>query len=104
MSRGWRFWHWPEFLHGKGHAYYDSAEAKELYAKQLIALSEKVFWRLFAPLLGYYLKLQDVGIPQLAIGTIVILCTGLYFRHQGLRIIDELKTKKLTIVVTEAER
>lgn len=104
MSKGWKVWKWPQFLHGKGHDFYQSEEAKELYAKQLLSLSEKLFWLLFAPLLGYFLKPNEVDLLSLALGVFVILCLGLFSRHQGLRIIDELKTKKIKIEVSGFSR
>lgn len=104
MAKELKFWRWPQFLHGKGHSFYESEEAKELYAKQLLSLSEKIFWLLLAPLLGYYLKPQEIDIFMLGTGGTAILTVGLYFRHQGLRIIDELKTKKIKIEVTNVNR
>ncbi len=100
MKKGWKFWKWPQFLHGRGHDFYESEEAKELYGKQLLSLSEKAFWLLLAPALGYFLRPNEIDLRLLSIGEFFILCAGLYLRHQGLRIIDELKTKKIKIEIT----
>lgn len=90
----WKAWN---FLHGKGHDYYDSKEAKEAFAKQLISLSEKTFWVLIAPFLGYFLDPSKVDLLGVAISSTAMLLIGLYFRHQGLQIIDDIKTEKIKI-------
>lgn len=104
MSSIWKVWKWPEFLHGKGHNFYKSEEAKEIYAKQLISLSEKVLWLLLAPIFGYFLQPDSFEQLQMGIASTAILCVGLYFRHQGLRIIDEIKTDKIKVFVSNENR
>ncbi|WP_421621134.1 hypothetical protein [Alkalilimnicola ehrlichii] len=92
----WRAW---RFLHGRGHHYYVSREAKRIYGMQLISLSEKVFWFTLAPLLGYFLRLEEVSPIPVAIGALTIICSGMYLRHQGLLIIDQIETKEINIEV-----
>lgn len=95
--RDCKFWRWPEFLHGNGHKFYDTEAAKELYGKQLVTLSEKLFLSAIAPFAGYFIDPIKFNIILTAISVIAITCVGLYFRHQGLRIIDELESGKIKI-------
>lgn len=92
-------WHMPTFLHGKGHDYYDSKEAKMLYGKQLISLSEKIFWAMITPFLGYFLNPEKVDILLVGFVSLAFLTIGLYFRHQGLKIVDQLELNKIKIVI-----
>ena len=104
MPKIFKVWRWPQFLHGQGHSFYQSKEAKELYAKQLISLSEKIFWLLFAPLFGYFLNPEQINIIMLGVAILVLLCIGLYLRHQGLKIIDDLQTRKIAIEIPTNSR
>ncbi|GAA6183778.1 hypothetical protein NBRC116595_10260 [Aliiglaciecola sp. NS0011-25] len=84
------------FLHGKGHQNYKSKAAKNLYALQLISLSEKVLWVMFAPFASFLFNSVKVPIFLACIMSLVFLVVGLYFRHEGLNIIDEIETKDIS--------
>lgn len=98
MKRAWKFWKWPEFLHSEGHKFYESKEAKEIYAKQLISFSEKIFWLAFAPVFGLLIKPEKFNLAHVGFAVFFMIGCGLFLRHQGLRIIDEIKTKKIEII------
>ncbi|MQX52472.1 hypothetical protein [Alcanivorax sediminis] len=92
-----KFWKWPKFLHGSGHDYYEHQETKELYGRQLLNLSEKLLWAMFAPFLALAVNPEKLDIIVVASGSLGIFLSGLYLRHQGLKIIDESKCGKLKI-------
>lgn len=94
-----RPWDWWKFLHGKGHCFYLSREAKELYGRQLISLSEKLFLFMFAPFFGFFLNLEDVNLVATMLGALSLALGGLYLRHQGLLIIDQIKTREIEVEV-----
>jgi hypothetical protein len=100
LKKGLRVWKWPEFLHGRGHDFYDGKQAKELYGKQLVSLSEKVFWAMLAPIFGFFLNPEAIDLKLVMYATGVFLSVGLYFRHQGLKIIDELDGGKIKIITS----
>ncbi|WP_257285475.1 hypothetical protein [Endozoicomonas sp. SESOKO1] len=102
MKKEKKFWHMPQFIHGKGHDFYDSKEAKQLYAKQLVSLSEKVFWAMIAPFFCFFLNPEKVDVCLVACSSLIFLLIGLYFRHQGLKIIDELELEEIEIVVPKS--
>ncbi|AKX51336.1 hypothetical protein AKN92_07385 [Thiopseudomonas alkaliphila] len=94
MSKGWKFWHWFKFLNGKAYTIYKSDEAKELYGKQLISLSEKVFLGILLPLMSYFFTPEKAELIVVIIAATSIFICGIYLRHKGLCIIDEINLKK----------
>ena len=90
-----RPWDWWKFLHGKGHCFYQSREAKELYGRQLVSLSEKLFLLIFAPFFGFFLNIEDVNLLAIILGALSLALGGLYLRHQGLLIIDQIKMQEI---------
>ena len=91
LSASWRF------LHGTGHRFYLSKKAKELYGRQLVSLSEKLFLFMFAPFFGFFLDIEEVNLLAIILGALSLALGGLYLRHQGLLIIDQVKTKEIQI-------
>jgi len=87
-----------EFLHGRAHHHYQSEEAKRLYAAQLISLSEKLLWLMLASFLPFFLSPSPQSLILLSISAFVFLMSGLYLRHGGLKIIDEINTGEIEII------
>ncbi len=90
-----------EFISGKAHRRYVSEEAKRLYAKQLVSLSEKSFWLALAAFLPFFLKPSTVNVVMLAVASCAFIWVGLVFRHTGLKIIDEISTGKIEIITNK---
>ena len=95
LKRCTRIREWWKFLHGKGHCFYLTREAKELYGRQLVSLSEKLFLLIFAPFFGFFLNLEGVNLMAVILGALTFALGGLYLRHQGLLIIDQIRTQEI---------
>lgn len=81
------------FSHAEGHKHYKSKAAKQKYADQLLSLSDKCFLAIIAP--AFSLPLSDDNLANFFVFMImatVFFTGGLYFRHEGLLIHDELIT------------
>ncbi|QIL90516.1 hypothetical protein GNX18_12675 [Microbulbifer sp. SH-1] len=92
---------WAQFLHGSGHNYYEHQETKELYGKQLLSLSAKLLWAMFAPFLALAVNPEKFDPIYFAAASLGLFISGLYLRHQGLKIIDECKCGKFEIYTGE---
>lgn len=99
IEKNWK--NWLAFLHGKGHEFYKTKAAKELYGKQLISLSEKMLWAMIIPFLGYLIEPDNVPIVSVASSSLIFFLIAMYFRHQGMKIIDGLESNKIPIYVPE---
>ena len=78
------------FSHGEGHKHYKSKAAKQKYADQLLSLSEKCFLAIIAPAFGLPLSDKYGAFFAFTAMAVVFFIGGLYFRHEGLLIYDEL--------------
>lgn len=78
------------FSHGEGHNHYKSAKAKRKYADHLLKLSEKSFLAILAPAFSLPLSDKADTFIVFVILSTVFFSGGLYFRHEGLKIYDNL--------------
>ena len=81
----------------RGHVNYTSRRAKEEFAKQLISVSEKIFLGTLLPLFGYMLDSSKVNLCFLIPATLVFALFGMYVRHQGLKVLDDIEEKRIQI-------
>jgi len=84
-------------LTAQGHEIYSSRRAKEEFAKQLISVSEKVFLGTLLPLFGYMLDPSKVNIGFLIVASFAFAICGMYVRHQGLKVLDDLEANRIQI-------
>ena len=87
-----------EFSHGKGHKYYESKEAKKLFAEGLLDLSKKSFWMAIASNIPHFISAEMSGSVVFFISAFAFMTIGMVLRHEGLKIIDDINTKKITII------
>lgn len=78
------------FSHGEGHKHYKSKTAKQKYADQLLILSEKCFLAILAPAFSLPLSSKFDAFLVFVVMAVTFFAGGLYFRHEGLSIYDEL--------------
>ncbi|WP_316348705.1 hypothetical protein [Desulfuromonas acetoxidans] len=91
-------WKLLQLMDKKGHNFYETKQAKELFAKQLISLSEKAFWAAIAPLFGVFISPDKININYLIVAVCTFIAVGIYLRHQGLLIIDDVNSGKIKII------
>lgn len=78
------------FPRGRGHTLYRSKEVKRNYADRLLGLSEKCFWAIIAPILLMPISNKENAVVLFVVITGLLFSGGIYFRHEGLLIHDEL--------------
>ena len=89
-----------EFSNGKGHKYYQSKESKKLFADGLLDLSKKSFWMAMASSIPHFVKPNISSGETIAFyfASFAFLTIGMILRHEGLKIIDDINTKKIKII------
>ena len=85
-------------LSGRGHLTYTSPRAKEEFARQLISMSEKIFIATLLPLLGYMLAPSTINLGLLLLADSVFFFGGLYLRHEGLKVLDDIAMNRIAVV------
>jgi hypothetical protein len=85
-------------LSGRGHLAYTGKRAKEEFAKQLISVSEKIFLATLLPILGFMLKPTELNLSLLIVADSVFIIAGLYLRHEGLKVLDDIDANRIEVV------
>lgn len=86
-----------DVLKGNAHDQYQSEEAKRLYAKQLISLSEKSFWLVIAALLPIFFEPTSLKLFPMVMASVLFMWGGLTLRHTGLKTIDAINIRQTKI-------
>ncbi len=79
-----------DFLHLADYTRYSNLAVRKKFADTLVSLSDKAFLAILAPALGLALH-QSLGsyLAFILLGALFFVA-GLYFRHQALKVYDEL--------------